>query len=66
MPRAPRNEFKRPALSNDPFFDKPYVAPTLAPDAVPSWETAAARPGVRTISSNIKSKRKVAALFKAA
>jgi ATP-dependent RNA helicase RhlE len=66
LPRAPRNEFKRPPLSKDPFFDKPYEAPHQAPDAVPSWETSAARPGVRSISSNIKSKRKVAALFKAA
>jgi superfamily II DNA/RNA helicase len=65
--RAPRNEFKRgPAMTNDPFFDKPYEAPSLVSDAVPSWEAAAVRPGVRTISSNIKTKRKVAALFKSA
>jgi len=66
VPRAPRNEFKRPAMSDDPFFDKPYEAPALVPDAVPSWEAAAVRPGVRTLSSNIKTKRKVAALFKSA
>jgi superfamily II DNA/RNA helicase len=66
VPRAPRNEFKRPTMANDPFFDKPYEAPTLAPDAVAPWEAAAARPGVRSISSNIKTKRKVAALFKSA
>jgi hypothetical protein len=53
-------------MANDPFFDKPYEAPTLAPDAVAPWEAAAARPGVRSISSNIKTKRKVAALFKSA
>jgi hypothetical protein len=53
-------------MSNDPFFDKPYEAPALVPDAVPSWEAAAARPGVRPLSSNIKTKRKVAALFKSA
>jgi hypothetical protein len=38
----------------------------LPPEAAPSWEAASARPGVRAISSNIKSKRKVAALFSAA
>jgi hypothetical protein len=53
-------------VQNDPFFDKPYEAPVLPADAVPAWEAVAARPGVRTISSNIKTKRKVAALFKAA
>jgi len=49
----------------DPFFDKPYE-PAAPTDAAPAWEAATARPGVRTISSNIKSKRKVAALFSAA
>jgi superfamily II DNA/RNA helicase len=67
MPRAPRNDYRRgPVVQNDPFFDKPYEAPVLPADAVPAWEAVAARPGVRTISSNIKTKRKVAALFKAA
>jgi hypothetical protein len=67
VPRAPRNEYRRtPVKVNDPFFDKPYEPPVLASDAVPSWEAAAARPGARSISSNIKSKRKVAALFKSA
>lgn len=66
VPRAPRNDYRRgPAVQNDPFFDKPYEAPILAADAVPAWEAAAGRPGIRTISSNIKTKRKVAALFKA-
>jgi hypothetical protein len=59
-----RREYARPpAQSRDPFFDKPYE-PSAAADAAPSWE-AAARPATRSISSNIKSKRKVAALFKA-
>ncbi len=62
--RPPRSDFRRSAPS-DPFFDKPYE-PALPADAAPSWEAAAARPGVRSISSNIKSKRKVAALFCAA
>ncbi|GAB4397052.1 MAG: DEAD/DEAH box helicase [Rhodoferax sp.] len=47
------------AIANDPFFDKPYEPPQRTDP--PSWE-AAARP-LRSISSNIKPKRKVAALF---
>ncbi|MBP9906676.1 MAG: DEAD/DEAH box helicase [Rhodoferax sp.] len=62
-PRTVRSDFRRNApAAQDPFFDKPYE-PTLAADAAPAWEAAAARPGVRSISSNIKPKRKVAALF---
>jgi superfamily II DNA/RNA helicase len=58
-----RREYARPPVpSRDPFFDKPYE-PSVAADAAPSWE-AAARPASRSVSSNIKSKRKVAALFK--
>ena len=64
-PRAARGDYPRqaPAAPRDPFFDKPYE-PTAAPAAAPSWE-AAARPTTRSISANIKPKRKVAALFKA-
>jgi ATP-dependent RNA helicase RhlE len=65
VPRAPRNEYTRAATSRDPFFDKPYE-PTAAPadaSAAPSWESAV-RPTTRSISANIKPKRKVAALFK--
>ena len=54
---APRN-----AAPKDPFFDKPYE-PGEAKDEKPSWEVSV-RPSVRSISSNIKPKRKVAALFK--
>jgi ATP-dependent RNA helicase RhlE len=58
-----RNQYSRPiAVSRDPFFDKPYE-PSAAADAAPSWE-AATRPAVRSVSANIKPKRKVAALFK--
>ena len=50
-------------MNRDPFFEKPYEAPTTNVDAV--WESTkpagAARSG---ISANIKPKRKVAALFK--
>ncbi|MDD4943155.1 MAG: DEAD/DEAH box helicase [Rhodoferax sp.] len=65
VPRAPRNDYRRePARSQDPFFSKPYEPPVLPAGEVPSWEAAAVRPGARSISSNIKAKRKVAALFK--
>ncbi len=58
-----RREYARPPQqSRDPFFDKPYE-PSAAADAAPSWE-AAARPAARSVSANIKPKRKVAALFK--
>ncbi len=59
MPVAQR-EFRAAPRSQDPFFDQPYQA--LSSDAPPAWE-AGARPTNR-ISANIKSKRKVAALFK--
>jgi hypothetical protein len=62
-PRAPRGDYGRPAAApRDPFFDKPYE-PSEAPTAPPSWE-ASAKPATRSISANIKPKRKVAALFK--
>ena len=61
----PRRDYARPAqATRDPFFDKPYEAP--AAESVPAWEAATIRPGARTISANIKSKRRVAALFKSA
>ncbi len=53
-----------PKLSKDPFFDKPYEPSVVSDDAKPSWESTPARTGSRNISANIKSKRKVAALFK--
>jgi len=61
----PARDFNRPAPApRDPFFDKPYEAtPAGEAAATPSWE-ASARPAARSISANIKSKRKVAALFK--
>jgi superfamily II DNA/RNA helicase len=65
-PRDRRSSFRPPQVSRDPFFEKPYEAPTAEQGASASWEstpkTAVARPGV---SPNIKPKRKVAALFKA-
>ena len=61
--RTPRGEVARaPAKSSDPFFDKPYE-PAMPSEERPAWEAAEKRPGTRSISSNIKPKRKVAALF---
>ncbi|MGC4397724.1 DEAD/DEAH box helicase [Hydrogenophaga sp. T2] len=56
-PRAPR----APA---DPLFDQPYEA-KAASDAPPAWETAQRSAAPRGLSPNIKTRRKVAALFKA-
>ncbi len=60
--RSPRSDYRRSVVAQDPFFDKPYE-PSLPSDAAPAWEAASTRPAVRSISSNIKPKRKVAALF---
>ena len=63
--RPPRRDFTRPSpASRDPFFDKPYE-PTPVAQGSPTWEASAARHGPRSISVNIKPKRRVAALFKA-
>ena len=60
-PRERRGGFRPAPVPRDPFFDKPYEAPSA--EAPPVWESQkpATRPGV---SANIKTKRKVAALFK--
>ena len=64
-PRDRRSSFRPAQVSRDPFFEKPYEAPSLEQAAAASWEaspkTTASRSG---ISANIKPKRKVAALFK--
>ena len=58
--RAPRP----PRAPADPLFDKPYE-PSLPPDATPNWEASASqRPATSRLSPNIKSRKKVAALFK--
>ncbi|MBI5275934.1 MAG: DEAD/DEAH box helicase [Burkholderiales bacterium] len=58
----PRERERRSGQASDPFFDQPYQAPVT--EAAPSWESA--KPGVAAsrVSANIKTKRKVAALFK--
>jgi ATP-dependent RNA helicase RhlE len=63
--RPPRRDFTRPASApRDPFFDKPYEAAPAAATA-PSWESTTTQSTTRSISANIKPKRRVAALFKA-
>jgi len=53
-----------PQKSRDPFFDKPYEASTSVAEK-PEWEMAVPAPamGRPSISANIRSKRKVAALL---
>ncbi len=56
----------RAAAPRDPFFDKPYEAAAVAegtPIPSPSWEPTVKATTSR-VSTNIKSKKKVAALFK--
>ncbi|KRC00500.1 ATP-dependent RNA helicase [Hydrogenophaga sp. Root209] len=55
---------RAPRAPADPLFDKPYE-PSASGDTPPSWE-AASRPTARTVSPNIKSRKKVPALFKSA
>lgn len=62
--RSPRPQ-RAPAAPRDPFFDRPYEASESS--EAPAWEAAAkASPISRTPANHIRSKRKVAALFKAA
>jgi superfamily II DNA/RNA helicase len=64
--RPVRRDYTRAtAAPRDPFFDQPYEPAASTEQAAPTWEAAATRPGSRSISANIKSKRRVAALFKA-
>ena len=57
-----RRSFRPAPAPRDPFFDQPYEPSTV--QAPPVWESQkpVGRPGV---SANIKTRRKVAALFKA-
>jgi hypothetical protein len=52
-----------PKAPIDPFFDKPYE-PSVSEQGTASWERAQSKVTGRNLSANIKSKRKVAALFK--
>jgi superfamily II DNA/RNA helicase len=60
-PARPPREARPAPAPKDPFFDQPYEAPEG--DVKPSWESAA-KPAVNRVSANIKTRRKVAALFK--
>ena len=51
-----------PVAPLDPFFNQPYEAPAEVAEPAP-WE-AATRPAGRVVSTNIRARRKVAALFK--
>jgi superfamily II DNA/RNA helicase len=65
--RAPGYSTRRaiPAAAQpaDPFFDRPYEPPEEVADA-PAWEQRAPRTARAGLSSNIKPRRKIAALFK--
>jgi ATP-dependent RNA helicase RhlE len=62
---APANRpVRAPRAPADPLFDKPYE-PSASGDTPPSWE-ASVRATARTVSPNIKSRKKVPALFKSA
>ena len=60
--RGRRGGFVPAPVNRDPFFDKPYEAPSAA--AAAAWE-ATTKAAVRGVSANIKPRRKVAALFSA-
>jgi superfamily II DNA/RNA helicase len=53
---------RAPRAPADPLFDKPYE-PSIAADAKPSWE-ASQPAAARSLSPNIKTRKKVPALFK--
>jgi ATP-dependent RNA helicase RhlE len=60
---AARPAVRPPSPPKDPFFDKPYEASHVG-DEPPAWEKAkAAAAPVKGLSSYIKPKRQVAALF---
>ena len=48
----------------DPFFEKPYEAKNSG-DAPPQWESAQRESAPKGLSPNIKTRRKLPALFKA-
>jgi ATP-dependent RNA helicase RhlE len=60
-----QRSFRPAPVSRDPFFDKPYEAPAVGDaSAAPSWEASAKSANTSRVSANIKTKKKVAALFK--
>jgi hypothetical protein len=61
-PLAARAPARPPRASVDPLFDRPYE-PAPASDELPAWESAQ-RPAARSASPNIRTRKKVPALFK--
>ena len=61
---SPRPSYRAPVSSRDPFFDKPYEATASGGD-LPAWDkgSGAAAAAPKGLSSYIKPKKKVAALF---
>jgi superfamily II DNA/RNA helicase len=63
-PHAPARAYAPPRVASpasDPFFDRPYEASSA--EAAPAWETRAPAAAPRSVSPNIKPRRKVAALL---
>jgi ATP-dependent RNA helicase RhlE len=63
--RSEARPVRAPRAPADPLFDKPYE-PSLSPESTPSWEAAAKPASSRSLSPNIKTRKKVPALFKSA
>jgi ATP-dependent RNA helicase RhlE len=63
-PREDRRSSRPARAPSDPLFDKPYE-PAIAADATPAWEAASKPSSTSRLSPNIKSRKKVPALFKA-
>ena len=61
-PSSARAPLRAPRVNADPLFDKPYE-PSPPSDQPPAWESAQ-RPAARSASPNIKTRKKVPALFK--
>jgi ATP-dependent RNA helicase RhlE len=59
-----RGAGRPPRAPADPLFDKPYE-PSAGADVQPAWEASKPAPA-RGLSPNIKTRKKVAALFKSA
>ena len=63
-PRGDSRSARPPRAPADPLFSKPYEPSASASgDAAPSWEVSQ-RPAARSASPNIRSRKKVPALFK--
>jgi ATP-dependent RNA helicase RhlE len=63
-PRSDSRPPRAPRAPADPLFDKPYEpSNTASADTAPSWEVSQ-RPAARSALPNIRSRKKVPALFK--